>query len=152
MGKLTERKIDQLIAALNRTGGCIKTACQIIGITRPTFYNWKEKNKKLARAFEEARHTQILDVENALFDAAKNGNVSAGIFLLTNLMPDTYKHSSKITGGVLERELGGMTNEELLQQIVEMSSRLGIEMPKTDDGDANIQDIDYDDYEDENQD
>jgi hypothetical protein len=149
MGKMTARKIDQLISVLNRTGGCVKTSCQAIGISRPTFYTWKEKSKKLARAFEESRHNMILDVEQALYDQAKNGHVPAAIFLLTNVMPDKYKHISKITGGNMENELMGKTNEELLRAIVEMSNRLGIEMPKLDDDGGSIEDIDYDDYEDE---
>lgn len=143
---MTTRKIDQLISVLNRTGGCVKTACQTISISRPTFYNWKQKSKKLARAFEEARHNMILDVEQALFDQAKNGNVTAAIFLLTNTMPDQYKHVSKITASNIEQELNGKTNEELLKAITEMSNRLGIEMPKECD---ETEDIDYEEFEDD---
>lgn len=148
MAKFTARKIDQLISVLNRTGGCVKTACQAIGVTRPTFYNWKEKSKKLARAFEESRHNMILDVEQALFDQAKSGHVGAAIFLLTNTMPDKYKHVSKITSSNIEQELTGKTNEELLKGIMEMSIRLGIEMPKDND---ESEEIDYEEFDDENE-
>lgn len=147
MAKISDRKIAHIIKTLRRTGGCVKSACQSIGISRPTFYKWVNTNKNLAIALEESRHEMIIDVEQALFDKAKSGDVAACIFLLTNIKPDKYRHVSKINGSNIESELSGMTNEELLKQIAEMANRLGIEAPKFGGDAGDVEDADYEDLE-----
>lgn len=146
MGKKTERKVNQLIKLLYRTGGSVKTSCNALGLSRTIFYKWIQIDKKLAKAFEESRHLAILDVEDALFEQAKKGNVGAIVFVLANINPDKWKHVSKINGSAAANELDGKTNEELLKGILEMSKTLNIEMPKLD-GSEDVQDIAYEDVE-----
>ena len=132
MAKKTDRKIDQLIKLLYKTGGSVKTSCNALGISRTIFYKWKDNDKRLAVAFEEARHMMVLDVEDALFEKAKSGNVGAIVFVLANLMPEKWRHVTKINANKTQNELEGMTTEELMLSIAQMSKDLGVEMPSID--------------------
>jgi len=132
MAKKTDRKIDQLIKLLYKTGGSVKTSCNAIGVSRTIFYKWKENDKRLAVAFEESRHMAVLDVEDALFEKAKSGNVGAIVFVLANLMPEKWRHVTKINANKAINELEGQTTEELMLGIMKMSKELGVEMPSLD--------------------
>lgn len=141
MAKKTERKINQLIKLLYKTGGSVKTSCNAIGISRTIFYKWKEDDKNLAVAFEESRHMAVLDVEDALFEKAKDGNVGAIVFILANLMPEKWRHVTKINANKAVNELEGQTTQELMLSIAKMADQLGVDMPTLD----GVEDIPFED-------
>lgn len=139
----SEKKRDQFIKMLRRSGGDIKKAAASIGVSRYTIYNWKKKDKSLARLMEEVREEAVFEIEDCLFDNAKRGNVTAQIFILTNLYPDKYRHVSKIELNKTENELGVYTDAELVAQINEIAKQLNIPVDEVE-GDLNgIEDISY---------
>lgn len=62
-----------------------------IGISISAFYVWLKKEPKLKDAIITGRQQSVDLVENALFQAAINGNTTAMIFFLKNKAPDRYR-------------------------------------------------------------
>lgn len=126
MGKKTVKKVNQLCKMLVRTSGNVKASCAAIGISTTVFYKWKKDDKKLALAFEDARHQLQLEAENQLFNNVKKGNQRAIEFVLINTMGHKWKHITKVleNDGSVESELDGMTNNELLKSILKLASEM----------------------------
>lgn len=52
------------------------------GVSRSTVYNWKNDDPAFAEAWNDALETMLDNVENAIYTAAMQGNVTAQIFIL----------------------------------------------------------------------
>ena len=61
-----------------------------MGITKMTLYNWMHKFPELAEQLKISRETADANVENALYNAAMSGNVTAQIFWLKNRKKDEW--------------------------------------------------------------
>lgn len=71
------------IAEIYEKKGCNITAtCAALGIARKTFYEWKEKKKKLAEAIEAADESILDFAESKLVEHIQNDDVQALIFFL----------------------------------------------------------------------
>lgn len=71
------------IAEIYQKKGCNITAtCAALGIARKTFYEWKEKKKKLAEALEAADESILDFAESKLVEHIQNDDVQALIFFL----------------------------------------------------------------------
>lgn len=71
------------IADIYQKKGCNITAtCAALGIARKTFYEWKEKKKKLAEALEAADESILDFAESKLVEHIQNDDVQALIFFL----------------------------------------------------------------------
>jgi len=66
------------------SAGSISKTCEKIGISRVTFYRWRETDKSFDRKFREAEESLIDWVETRLMKCIDQGNVTAIIFFLTN--------------------------------------------------------------------
>jgi len=60
----------------------ITRACEAVGITRRTFYNWLNTDPEFRARFEETREALIDLAEAKLFELIKRGNLGAIIFYL----------------------------------------------------------------------
>ena len=60
----------------------ISATCEKVGISRRTFYYWKERNEKFREAIEEAEESNIDMAETKLKTAILNGDMTATIFFL----------------------------------------------------------------------
>lgn len=60
----------------------ITNACQVIGISRQTFYNWLDKVDDFSRLLDEGREQAIDMVESALMKQIEQGDTRAIIFFL----------------------------------------------------------------------
>lgn len=62
-----------------------------IGIGRTTFYKWKNEHAEFANALILSKEVADREIENALYKAAKKGNITAQIFWLKNRKPDEWR-------------------------------------------------------------
>ena len=71
-----------------------------MGISRPTLYNWREKSPAITAALKRGGDVADERVENALYRAACEGNITAQIFYLKNRKPFYWrdKRETEIAG------------------------------------------------------
>jgi hypothetical protein len=101
-----------MLAALDKSLGIVKTACQEVGIARQTHYNWMEADPDYKQAVESIGEGVIDFVESKLHTLIVNGDTAATIFYM--------KTKAKKRGYVERQELTGADN----QPIITISSNL----------------------------
>ena len=74
-----ERK-DKFVDALTNAKGSIYLACEAVGISRQTYYNWRKSDEVFREAVDEVLETQVDWVENKLRDLINAGDTTATIF------------------------------------------------------------------------
>ena len=74
--------IEKIIQIYEKKGCNITATCTALGISRKTFYEWKEKKKKLAEGLEAAEESIIDFAESKLVEHINNDDVQALIFFL----------------------------------------------------------------------
>lgn len=62
-----------------------------MGISESTLYNWKNKYVEILESLKRGKDVVDVEVENALLELAKQGNITAIIFWLKNRRPDKWK-------------------------------------------------------------
>ncbi len=62
-----------------------------MGISRSTLYEWKKKFPDISDTLKEGKDYADYEIENALFNSAKGGNVTAMIFWLKNRRPAKWR-------------------------------------------------------------
>lgn len=80
-----------LIRGWARDGLTDEEIARNIGISRSTLYEWKKKYPDLSNTLKEGKDYADYEIENALFNAAKAGNVTAMIFWLKNRRPSKWR-------------------------------------------------------------
>lgn len=73
-----------------------------IGVTVKTLYEWKKTNREISEALKKGKEVVDLEVENALFESAKSGNITAQIFWLKNRRPDKWRDRPASDGKEIE--------------------------------------------------
>lgn len=97
--KVAENK-KKLLEKLHSSLGIVSTACESIGISRRTFYNYLEQDKDFAENVKQIEERQIDFVETALLQNIKKGDSSAIIFYLkTKAKHRGYNERVELTGG-----------------------------------------------------
>lgn len=74
--------IEKIIQIYEKKGCNITATCTALGISRKTFYEWREKKKKLAEGLESAEEAIIDFAESKLVEHINNDDVQALIFFL----------------------------------------------------------------------
>ena len=74
--------IETIVKIYEKKGCNITATCTALGISRKTFYEWKEKKKKLAEGLEAAEESIIDFAESKLVEHINNDDVQALIFFL----------------------------------------------------------------------
>lgn len=80
--KNSREKKEALVKALRKSMGNITLACRAVGISRPTFYRWLEKDHKLKEECVNIEEEAIDFVENKLFGRINANDTTAIIFYL----------------------------------------------------------------------
>lgn len=62
-----------------------------IGVSRSTLNDWKKRFPDISDALKKGKEVVDFQVENALVQAALDGNVTAQIFWLKNRRPDKWR-------------------------------------------------------------
>lgn len=78
------RRKREAIELLNRNLGNVSACCQQIGISRATFYEWRQKDPDFDEAVREINERALDFVEGQLFQGIRAGNAKLIIFYLVN--------------------------------------------------------------------
>ena len=78
----TDSRKQRLLAALREHKGIVSTACQSIGVSRRTFYHWRDTDKEFLRSLEDINEDAIDHVESKLMERIDHGSDRAIIFYL----------------------------------------------------------------------
>ena len=74
--------IEKIIQVYEKKGCNITATCTALGISRKTFYEWKEKKKKLAEGLDEVDESILDWAESKLKEHIDNNDLQALIFFL----------------------------------------------------------------------
>ncbi len=74
--------IKRVVEAYNKKGCNISATCAALGISRQSFYNYKDSSEKLREQIEEADEAILDFAESKLMEHIDNGDVTSLIFLL----------------------------------------------------------------------
>ena len=66
-----------------------------MGIAPKTLWEWKIKYSSISNALKISKDIADRQIENALFKAAKEGNITAQIFWLKNRKPDKWREQRR---------------------------------------------------------
>ena len=78
-----------------------------MGVSVATLYNWKRDHLEILEALKESKEVADRNVENALYEAALKGNITAQIFWLKNRKPKDWR----------EKQLDDMTDRSITVKI-----------------------------------
>ncbi len=105
-----------LISAWARDGLTDDQIANNMGISRSTLSEWKRKFPDISDALKKSKAVVDIEVENALYQAALDGNMTAIIFWLKNRKPEKWRDRQQVE---MSGEVGrgnpfeGLTTEEL---------------------------------------
>lgn len=102
-----------LLQGWARTGLTNEQIANNIGIDVATLYRWKKDNDKICNALKEGREVTDFQVENALYQNALNGNVTAQIFWLKNRKKNEWREKIELP-----------TNPEQLNKVQELLNKI----------------------------
>lgn len=82
-----------------------------MGINPATLYEWKKKYPKISKSLKRSKDVADRQVENALFENAINGNITAQIFWLKNRKPDKWRDKQEYEDRTAIDKLDGILKE-----------------------------------------
>lgn len=116
-----------LLNGWKRNGLTDEQIAENMGISRRTFYNWRNKYPQLEKVTKLGKEHANFAVENALFKKAISGNTTAMIFWLKNNWRSKYSDSPK-TDIELEEVKKRLEIMEIEKQIKQNQLELGSEL------------------------
>lgn len=124
---MTEAK-KKFLGFLKESGGIITIACENTGISRTTFYNWRNADMYFRQAVDEILGMQGDFVESRLLDLIKAGDTTATIFYCkTKLKNRGYSEKMAISTepfNTTQISFGDMRGENAPQKIDITSGRM----------------------------
>lgn len=91
-----------LLKAWARDGLTDEQIANNMQISRSTLGEWKNKYSDISDALKKGKEVVDIEVENALYKLAIDGNITAIIFWLKNRKPDKWRDKPTETGNSLE--------------------------------------------------
>lgn len=79
-----ERHKQELLDILRKTLGNVTTACQKVGVSRQTFYQWRSSDPEFDEAVHDINEMTLDFVEQQMFNEIKKGNSRLIMFYLVN--------------------------------------------------------------------
>lgn len=101
----TKARKASMLAALVKTLGIVKTACDLSGVDRATHYKWLNKDEKYKAAVIGISDIALDFVESKLHKSIEQGNIAGIIFYM--------KTKGKERGYIERKELTGKDGEPL---------------------------------------
>lgn len=89
-----------------RNGATDEEMWKRLGISRQSFYTYKNEHPEFFEALKFNKDYCDAQIENALFEAAKAGNITAQIFWLKNRRPKVWREKPEENDG--EKTDGGV--------------------------------------------
>lgn len=121
----TAIKKRALLDAMRAKLGNVTSACEEVGISRTTFYAWRDSDSNFATAIEDIKEMQIDFAESQLLNLISSGDTTATIFYLkTQGRARGYNERLEVTGRdgrdlMPPRVLSKAEAKELLEKIDE---------------------------------
>lgn len=109
MAKLKDWLSQEGISLLEgwaRSGLTDEQIAENIGINVRALYRWKRDNEQVCQALKKGKEVSDFQVENALYESALSGNVTAQIFWLKNRKPNQWRDKG-ITDSTVKFENDG---------------------------------------------
>jgi hypothetical protein len=75
-------KKQAMLEALEKSMGVVTTACQIVGISRQTHYDWLEKDEQYRKAVSEIENVALDFAESKLFKNIEKAKEASIFFFL----------------------------------------------------------------------
>jgi predicted DNA-binding transcriptional regulator AlpA len=72
----------ELVVALRKHLGIISSACEVLGVSRTTYYKYYNEDEAFRNEVDTIGEHTLDFVESKLFDLINNGNVAATIFYM----------------------------------------------------------------------
>lgn len=118
----------RLLAALEQSLGVVTDACNEVGISRSTFYNYCREDEDFKKEVEELQDLALDFVESQLFKNIKNGSDACTIFYM--------KTKGKKRGYIERTELTGENGQPLYPSAVTVNLPTGMDVsfPSNTDG------------------
>lgn len=116
-----DAKKSVFLKKLRATGGHITKSAQAAKVARGTYYNWRREDEDFGRICDDIFAGSVDEVEYALFQNAKAGNVTAQIFYL-KCRGGWKEPAAELKLGKLER----LSDEELYGAIIDRFTSLGM--------------------------
>lgn len=85
-----------LLSAWARDGLTDAQIANNMGITPKTLYEWKNKFSDISSALKKSKDIVDAEVENALYQKAMSGDVTAQIFWLKNRKPKVWRDKQNV--------------------------------------------------------
>lgn len=119
-----------------KTNPIIQIVCQKTGISRATYYRWREKNKKFKESSDKALKEGISFIndlaESQLLSSIKDKNMTAIIFWLKN-NNSNYADKIKVsTDKVVVNDNLTPEEEKLVRRALKMAGIINFKKPKND--------------------
>lgn len=105
-----------LISAWARDGLTDEQIADNMGVSRSTLNEWKKKYPDISDTLKRGKEVVDIEVENALYRAALDGNITAIIFWLKNRQPQKWRDKQQVEmSGELKHTnpFEGLTTNEL---------------------------------------
>ena len=80
--KKRKRTMKKILEALAESKGIVSYACEKVGISRKSFYQWLKEDEEFSSAVEEITEATLDKVEAKLLEQINDDNLTAIIFYL----------------------------------------------------------------------
>ena len=94
--ELTPEKIQEIAELFTKRACNVGSTCKAIGISRTTWYNWKEATPEFEAAIKDAQEDLIELAESKLFQNIMEGKETSLIFFLKNKKPQDWHDRKEI--------------------------------------------------------
>jgi len=126
---MKSNKDKQLLVEQLKTTPIIQVACQKIGVSRATYYRWRQQSKsfqvKIDQAIKEGVSLVSDLAESQLISAIKDGNMTALIFWLKNRNPNYDTTKLQISPGTIDKDEPLTPDQQkLVKKALEMATIL----------------------------
>jgi hypothetical protein len=96
-----------------------------MGIVTSTLYEWKKKFSELSNAVKINKDIADRQIENALYKAAKDGNITAQIFWLKNRKPKEWRDKQEMEHSG-DLKLNANIRDANTDELIEKAKELGL--------------------------
>ena len=79
--RTTEMK-KQVLIALEKSLGVVKTACDFVGVTRKQFYSWCDTDSEFRKAVDDVQEIALDFVETAFLKKIKEGDTQCILYYM----------------------------------------------------------------------
>lgn len=136
MTKQSERKwpdkLNKFLLEYVVLGAHVANTCASVGVSRQTYYNWREKFPLFAENCDQILSRCIDNVEQALYKSALEGSVTAQTFYLKCKGGWNEKIVPNVNVSVDMKELSKQTDVDLLSDIQAILKKEGLTLAEYD--------------------